>query len=189
MRDCDVRRALHDELRHEHESELDKTRFVDELGVCGEVRVDVAVLNGAFSGYELKSEADSLRRLPKQIEFYSKVLDFAVLVVAEKHAAKAVKIIPDWWGFTVASGDAGCVKLSTRRAPGENPSIDPGSLALLLWRDEALAELTLRGMDRGVRSKSRSAICARLAAQLSLDELRAVVREQLKSRQGWRSDR
>src|SRR5665647_2133318 len=85
MRDGDVRTALHEQLRGEHAHELDRTRILDELGLAGEVRVDVAVLNGSFSGYEIKSAKDTLRRLPKQVQVYSQILDFAVLVVADTH--------------------------------------------------------------------------------------------------------
>jgi hypothetical protein len=187
MRDKDVRCALYRELEDQHASELSNTRFVDELGLCGEVRVDVAVLNGALSGYELKSAADTLQRLPKQVEYYSKVLDFAVLVVADNHAEAAAELLPKWWGLTLAVAAGEQVALTVTRAPQRNPDIDAYSLALLLWRDEALSALAERQLDKGVRSKSRSLICQRLADTLPIEELRDLVREQLKARADWRS--
>jgi hypothetical protein len=63
MRDGDIRAALHAHLIVEHQEEPD-TRFLDELSLCGLVRVDVAVINGTLAGYELKSDQDTLRRLP-----------------------------------------------------------------------------------------------------------------------------
>lgn len=36
MRDRDVRSALHAQLLEEHADELDSTRFVGELSLCGE---------------------------------------------------------------------------------------------------------------------------------------------------------
>ncbi|MBY3988006.1 sce7726 family protein [Rhodococcus fascians] len=187
MRDHDVREALYQELRIQHAAELVTTRFVDEFGVCGEVRVDVAVLNGSMSGYELKSASDNLRRLPKQIEYYSKVLDYAVLVVADNHLSAARELLPKWWGITRAVEKGQSVKLTVARKPKLNPSIDAKSLAILLWRDEALTLLSELGMDKGVRSKTRLQVCGRLAERVELAELRNLVREKLKQREGWRS--
>lgn len=190
MRDKDVRSALHQALTKQHATELTNTRFIDELGLCGQVRVDVAVLNGAISGYELKSASDNLQRLPKQVEFYSKVLDFAVLVVAGNHLKEARELLPPWWGITRALGDgANPVTLKVTRRPKMNPTIDAHSLSLLLWREEALTLLAERGIDRGVRTKSRRVVCNRLADLVELGELRGLVREQLKSRTDWRSAR
>src|SRR5690348_12382197 len=124
MRDGDVRKALHVQLQSEHIAELGQTLFVDELGLCGQVRVDVAVVNGALSGYELKSENDTLRRLPTQVEVYSRVLDFATLVVAKKHAGHARAGLPSWWGLIEAESAAdGSVTLKRRRRGRMNTSV------------------------------------------------------------------
>lgn len=188
MRDIDVRDALRRRLAVEHALEPQQTRIVEELGIHGEVRVDIAVLNGMTVGYELKSARDTLRRLPKQVEWYSKVLDQAHIIVAENHLSNALEIIPDWWGYIVAtSGKDGSVHLHDERKARQNPSIDGKTLALLLWRGEALAALEERGLDRGYRSKTRGAMAQRLAEVLPLTELRALVRETLKAREGWRA--
>lgn len=186
MRDGDVRIALHERLRQEHASELDDTLFLDELGLCGEVRVDVAVVNGHLAGYELKSARDTLRRLPAQVETYSRVLDFATLVVADNHVRHAADIVRPWWGLIVATPARVGVRLIQDREPKLNRDVDPMSLAQLLWRDEALEELTIRGFDRGVRSKPRWAVWTRLSESLERDELRDVVRHRLKARDAWR---
>lgn len=186
MRDIDVRRALHAKLAVDHAEELDDTLIVDELGLCGEVRVDVAVVNGALSGFELKSAKDNLRRLPRQVNVYSQVLDFAVLVVAENHLAAAREIVKPWWGLTVAQSRRTEVVLTEEREPRMNRSVDALSLAQLLWREEALEELTVRGADRGVRSKPRWAVWNRLTEVVDVDDLRIVVRNKLKARPSWR---
>lgn len=185
--DGDIRSALHARLRREHGGGP-TTRYIDELGLCGTVRVDVALVNGSLSGYELKSDRDTLRRLPSQIEYYSKVLDHATLVVGERHYAHsdAAAILPDWWGLMVASEDGSDIGLEDVRPPGTNTGVDPGSIAQLLWRDEALDELEARGLDGGIRTKPRALLWARLAESLDLDELRGIVRERLKAREGWR---
>ena len=94
----DVREALHAKVLLAHRDDP-HTLVVDELGLCeGEARVDIAVVNGFIHGFEIKSERDTLERLPHQVEVYSLVLDRVTLVVAENHAAHAMEVIPDWWG-------------------------------------------------------------------------------------------
>jgi len=188
MRDRDVREALLRHLHHEH-TEPD-TLFVDELDLGGLVRVDVAAVNGSLWGYEIKSARDTLRRLPVQVEVYSRVLDHAALVVADNHQEHALDLLPDWWEIQVATiGAGGGVELELHRPGTPNPGVDPLQLVQLLWRDEALAELAERGLDRGVRSKPRRAVWQRLADSLELAELQRVVRTRLKTRTGWRAPR
>jgi hypothetical protein len=189
MRDIDVRDALRRRLHQEHASELPDTLFVDELGLCGQVRVDVAVVNGVLSGYELKSASDTLRRLPTQVEIYSQVLDHATLVVADNHADHARAMLPSWWGVIEATWTGVDVELRNVTPPQMNPGIQAYSLAQLLWRDEVLDELTQRGLEVGYRSKPRLILWQRLAAEVPLDELRQVVRARLKAREGWRAAR
>ena len=188
MRDLDVRAALRRRLTVEHADEFNRIRVVEELGIYGEVRVDVAVLADEMIGYELKSARDTLKRLPKQVEWYSRVLDQAHIVVADNHLSDTLTIIPAWWGYTVATTSKdGRVTLQDERAAQQNPSIDSQTLALLLWRSEVLAALEERGLDRGYRSKTRGEMARRLAEALTLMELRDLVRETLKTREGWRS--
>lgn len=188
MRDRDVREALHRWLTRQHEHEADTTRVVDELGIAGTVRVDTAVFNGAFSGYEIKSASDTLRRLPKQVEMYSAVLDYAYLVVASNHVAHARTLLPSWWGIIEAVPVGGSVDLRHRRKARWNSRVDAFTLCTLLWRDEALEELEARGWAAGVRSKPKVVLWERLATRLELPELRELVRERLKVRESWRAD-
>lgn len=188
MRDGDVRAALHTLLRSEHAHELAETRILNELSLCGSVRVDVAVMNGEFAGYELKSERDTLRRFPQQVEVYSEVLDRATLVVADRHLEHGLAALPEWWGVVVASSTGGNTSLERLRSSEPNVHIRPERLVQLLWRDETLQELEIRGLAEGVRSAPRRALCERLVQTIDLDELRSVVRERLKHRAGWRAD-
>lgn len=78
MLDADIRRVL---LQH-----LAAYPFIiEEIGVCGQVRCDVVALGGEMVGYEIKSDADTLRRLPRQVEWYSRVIDRAHVVTTERH--------------------------------------------------------------------------------------------------------
>ncbi len=88
MRDSDVRKALHSRVLRDHHNDPN-TLVLNELGLRhGACRVDVAVVNGSLHGYELKSDMDTLERLPAQVGLYGKVLDKATLVVGARHAAR-----------------------------------------------------------------------------------------------------
>lgn len=189
MRDQDVRVSVWQwiEVTHQNDS---NTLMLDELGILnGASRIDIAVINGRIEGYELKSERDTLERLPAQRDMYNKVIDLISLVVAENHLKAAEKIIPDWWGLAIASTNKGIVEVERERNPECNPKLDAAAIASLLWRDEALSILTRYNAVRGVKSKPREVIYNRLANVLEINDLRAEVRSALKLRADWRVDR
>lgn len=190
MRDRDVRESVWDWLENEHKGDED-TLMLDELGIFnGATRVDIAVINGEMTGFELKSEKDTLERLPAQRDLYNLVLDRVSLVVAEKHRDEALSIIPDWWGVWIAhSLKNGGVKVSQEREACVNQMLDAETVCSFLWRDEALAILERIGEARGVKSKPREALYRRLSEVMSLDAVRNEVRTALKAREGWRADR
>jgi hypothetical protein len=185
--DVDIRRALHVEVEQIHRDDPD-TRIIDELGLRqGEVRIDVAVVNGVLKGYEIKSVADTLRRLPSQIRVYSEVLDYATIVLSESHCAGALELVPLWWEVLVANDGGDRVQLGTLRRGDLNPSINKRALAELLWHSDAIALLRRKGAYRGLARKPRSEAWDRIAEVCTLDEVREAVRRQLKGRQARRS--
>lgn len=186
MRDVDVRQALTANLKATHEGDP-STLIREELGLeHGQVFVDVAVINGEIHGYELKSERDTLERLPRQVEVYNAVLDRATLVVGASHLPEALDIIPTWWGVKTATAQPdGTVRLRPLRRARLNPQQQPLSVAKLLWRDEALELLESLGVAKGLKSKPRQALYERLVEVLTTKALRAEVRRLLKSREGW----
>src|SRR5438046_640221 len=103
LSDADIRPWLTRVLRREHRHNPG-TVILEELGLQrGQVRIDLAVVNGVLHGYEIKSERDSLRRLGRQLKVYSQVLDFATIVVAPRHLKKTLSDIPAWWGVSVVA--------------------------------------------------------------------------------------
>ena len=187
MRDRDVRLVLHRKLDAEHQGDSD-TRILHELGLRhGTRRVDIAVVNGSLHGYEIKSDSDTLDRLPGQVETYAAVLDYATLVVGERLAAHARKQLPKWWGVEVASVNAaGEVSIRSHRPPRPNPKINPIALAELLWRSETIELLAGLGVAPKVLRMPRAALYREIALKLPLDELREAVRSRLKLRTAWR---
>ena len=63
--DPDVRALLREYLANVHAGT--DTVVLEELGLCqGDVRVDVAAVNGELSAFEIKSPSDTLARWPNQ---------------------------------------------------------------------------------------------------------------------------
>jgi len=154
----------------------------------GSSRVDIVVVTNRLHGFELKSDRDTLRRLPDQISIYGSVLDRVTLVVGYQHAFEALNMVPEWWGVNlVAVGPRGGLRFSNARDPKDNPSPEKAALAGLLWRDEALRVLEWVDGAAGFRSKPRAAICARIAEVASADVLRSAVCHYLKHRKPWLS--
>lgn len=185
MRDSDIRTAVRERLHREHASDPD-TKIVEEMGIwAGSVRIDVAVINGELCGYELKSDRDTLERLPAQADLYSKVFDRVSLVVGEKHLSKARAQVPRWWGIVVARSRKGEIELVDKRTAKTNPKPDAMLIARLLWKGEALLILEQRGIARGYRSKSIDVIHRKLVSEVPIEELSAFVRAALKGRRDW----
>jgi hypothetical protein len=141
--DAEIRAALHRKaLRAFHR--CNETLVIDELGLAhAKARIDVAVINGSLHGFEIKSAADTLMRLPRQLELYGQCLEKLTIVCAEKHIPGVRDLAPPWCGIMkVTKGPRGGIMFITVREPKRNPNIQPYRLAHLLWRSEAVALLT-----------------------------------------------
>lgn len=187
MRDADVRVAVLERLQSLHVGDA-STRIVQEMNLwSGAVRIDIAVINGELSGYELKSARDTLTRLPLQADIYSRIFDYVTLVAADRHLENAAAKVPNWWGIMQADEFNGRVSLSCVRPALLNPNPEPYLLAELLRKEEALAILQSHGLDKGWRSRRVRDLHERLASELSFRDLSEGVRRSLKERSEWLS--
>lgn len=187
--DIIIRSALKKELTSRHKQD-EKVRIIEELGVQhGTARVDIAIVNGIMHGYEIKSDQDTLQRLPEQINVFNSVFDKMTLVVGKNHLYQAVNIVPEWWGITIAKiGDNGSVIFNVIRGEEFNENQDGISVARLLWREEALRILEKNNEANGFYSKPRDLIYEKLAGVLDQKTLNREVRETLFLRTDWRPD-
>lgn len=186
--DLIIRSALKKILKKKHAKDKE-LRIIDELGVQhGSVRIDIAVINGIMHGYEIKSDRDTLARLPEQMTEFNTVFDQLTLVVGKQHLYQAIHIVPDWWGITIARiNSKGKIVLQTIREPEDNKEQDKVSIARLLWRDEALRILEEQNQAYGVRSKPREFVYQRLSDVLETATLKEKVRKTLLvPRKDWR---
>lgn len=164
------------------------TLVVDELGINhGKCRIDIAVINGHLRGIELKSQQDTLDRLPAQIESYSDIVDRATAVVDVKHTQHCREILPDWWGIIEAeTGPRGAIHFRRLRGEKQNEEKKLLSIARLLWRNEALDLLVDFTGDPAWKRLNRADIYDGLTEIYPENELCAAVFEILKYRKNWR---
>jgi len=188
MRDADVRRLLKEQLDATYGAD-GSTRVVEELGLCrGTVRADIAVVNGSLKGYEIKSDRDTLTRLAKQVDVYSKVFDTVTIIVADRHLVRTEQIVPAWWGIELVAADSRSVlKLSPVREERNNDAVEPSALVQLLWREEVLALLNQLSLSQHLVNKPRRFLWQALTAAVTVLELKDLVRQCLKVRAHWRS--
>ena len=181
MNEVQLRAAVKRKLLSRYLRDPD-TVVLEEMNLRhGSARIDLAVVNGILHGFELKSDADTLDRLPDQARVYNSVFDRVTLIVGYRHAYEALEMIPAWWGVKLAhKGSRGAIHFSDARSPRDNPARDPLAIATLLWRDEALDLLSDIGKADGFRSMPASAIYQRLVEVADLDQVYLRVRQQVK---------
>lgn len=186
--DAEIRQALHRKvLRAFHR--CNDTLVIDELGLAhAKVRVDVAVINGCVHGFEIKSAADTLTRLPQQLTLYQQCLEKLTIVCAEKHFAGVRDIAPRWCGIVkVTKGPRGGITFFTMREPKRNPNVCPYRLAHLLWRTEVAAILSQADVSPQVLRAPRKMLYKSLAEKFSVEEITAFIKQSMVTRQDWRS--
>ena len=147
-------------------------------------RVDLAVVGARMHGFEIKTERDTLRRLPRQASAYARVMDQCTLVLAEKHLGQAQELLPDWWGISTVTCN-GHIVFRSVRAPRANPGVDAETLVRLLWRGEALAALQRLDIDLPVTTH-RASLWRELLERCTLAQLRSAVRGALVHRHAER---
>ena len=180
------------ELKRNIEKKYKNTpvRIIEELCLNDyTTRIDIAVVNGILHGYEIKSDLDTLERLPKQIRSYDSIFDQITLVVGTDHLYDAFNLVPDHWGIMVAKIDAkGFVYFNHIRTASENIYQEKLPIAGLLWKEEAIGLLENINSARGYKNKSKKLISQRISDLFDLDTLKEKVREILLfSRADWRS--
>ncbi|UAW08029.1 hypothetical protein Mx4_p30 [Myxococcus phage Mx4] len=184
LRDADIRQPLSQFAA----ATCPGARVLHEVGLLhGQCRVDVAALSPArLHGWEIKGDTDSLKRLPAQVEAYSRVLDRCTLVVGDVHLAAAEPLLPSWWGVLRPVRTHWGVAFEVVRQGADNPFREHPSTISLLWRGEAEALLEDLGAARGMRGKPRHRLYARLNEVMPPEELRARVRQMVSARGDWR---
>jgi hypothetical protein len=193
MRHCEER--IEAQIRTELKSALPKlfegvsnARMVEEMGVCsGKARADLAFICESLIGVEIKGPLDTLYRLPRQVEEYSKCFDQMLLVLDRQHLKGAMSIVPKWWGVLVRDEKSPEYKIV--RQPKRNQNVDLNSVLGLLWRDEIAALVSsLVGIEPGPR-ESKRAMRQALISRVGPKKLKSEGLRILRDRVDWLPER
>ena len=144
-------------------------------------RADVVAIGSRLWGFEIKTDRDTLARLPRQVEAYSRLFDRCAVVVAERHLDAALGLIPDWWGAASIHADGDALTFRVTRWGKSNRDVDAETLVRLLWRDEARCILASHGAEPDARA-SRASMWQLLLGALDVKELQSAVCQALLNR-------
>ncbi len=190
MTDRLVRSAFHQKvLQYAHD--CDDTFVIDELGIKnGNYRADIAVFNGKIVGYEIKTQNDTLNRLPSQAIAYSQIFNEAFLIVSENHLENALEIVPGWWGvYLIKPATENDYQFDCIRAALSNTNQDAFSMAQLLWKDEALEIANTIFNCKIKASTTRQEIYSAISAVCHAIDLEEIIIKYIKKREKWRKGR
>ncbi|MDJ1504983.1 sce7726 family protein [Xanthocytophaga agilis] len=186
MKANDILLAVQSELRHKEDNH---TRILKELHFCnGDSIADLAVINGSLTAFEIKSDADSLVRLPRQITNYNKVFDYITIVTGNTHLKKVSSLVPDFWGIWVISIENGSIVKKIVREENRNYEINAFSLAQFLWKEEIIDLLKKHNLHKGMTTKRKWLLWKFLVEKFTLDQLSKEVKYYLLKRSNWKEE-
>ena len=171
--DQDLRRALVAQVLSELGPDA---AALHEVALGTASRVDLVVVSSTLHAYEIKSDADSLRRLPQQAHSISAAFPYATLLCTQRHVERAKDILPPWWGIAVGRIEDDRIACAEHRPAHPNPRIDPSAASRLIWRTEALRLLERHQLDHGLWAAARPVLWERIAAQVPLGDIVAGMR-------------
>ena len=149
-------------------------------------RIDALLVNDRISGFEIKSDVDSLARLPRQAEAYGAVVERAHLVVGPRHQVAATALVPDWWSIWTAAWNGSDVSIRQVRRGRLNPGVNPLAVTSFLSRADLTTALRQVG-ERQLSSKSVDTLRALLLGRVGPRGTLALARSSMLARVDWRN--
>lgn len=151
-------------------------------------RADLLVLPDGESsvGYEIKTDRDTLVRLPQQVPMYDHCCARRVLATTPRHVGAARRVIPAAWGLVLLDPETHAVTEQVRAAQPQ--ASDLASRLLLandLWSEELNALLADVGVVKVKRLTNERRV-ALLAEHHGVDALRVLALKTLAARTGTR---
>jgi len=123
---------------------LQTASMLNEFRVC-DCKADLVILNGTATVYEVKSERDSLSRLERQVNAYTKVFGQVYVIAAENHIGEVMGSVPE---------DIGILQLTRRHqistlreAVDRRENTSPEAIFDSIRTEEARAILRSQGLS------------------------------------------
>lgn len=177
-RDRDIRVALESWLlSKQHDSPV---RIIHEFPIPRpSSRIDIALINGRISGYEIKSDVDSLTRLSSQVSSYRKIFEHLCVVTTPKKSRSVLEKTPSWCGVLSYDHNG---KFKTLRKTKRNPNVDTECLLHSLYKKELLMISMNFGLESIKNKNSKSEIISNIILKISKRSIIDNCRDQLKKR-------
>jgi hypothetical protein len=184
MNDPQIREMLSNTFLKKYKSN-DHCLILEEVGVMhGSAIVDLAVFSKVYNqAFEIKSADDSLSRLPIQLKHYIQVFDYITVITQPSHLEEVNLICPKFVGILVVYNDW---DMEYVQKPTANGLVLAKKLIQVLWRDEVYKFLKSKGF-KGLSSASNAKIKKIATDNFSLNEIRQLVFETLKTRPNWKT--
>ncbi len=134
LNDLHIRSSLLSRLRKQQPKAI-----IEELRVHnGNAVADVVSLQNEPHCYEIKGETDKIERVITQGEYYNSTFRKITLVTTRNHLAKALKLVPEYWGLILAEVNGTSINLKNIRTARINPCFDKEIALQTLWKSEML---------------------------------------------------
>ncbi len=186
LNDEQFREILLKELYNTYRNRND-TRIVNEMGIDrGRSRVDIAVINGIMHGYEIKSDLDTLDRLPRQMEYYNRAFERMTIVISRNYIEDVKKMVPKWWGIKTMSSDQ--TRLINIRKGRKVSMQDPNLIINLLWKSELETMIDYLELPKSLKKQRKNQLLSLIMQETDFSTLRSYVYDTLKTRSDWRSE-
>ena len=132
-----------------------KETLIDEIDLIkGKSRVDLIHFGEFVTGYEIKSDRDSLIRLAMQADTYNRSLEKIVLICGSTHTENLREKLPSWWGIIEAKSVGRRILFKEHRASQLSPFFNHVNLLDLLWKNELESILANYGFTK-LQSRTR----------------------------------
>lgn len=122
--------------------------------IKGKSRVDLIHFGKFITGFEIKSDKDTLKRLSTQTDTYNKSLEKIVLICGSVHTKDVLNTIPSWWGVTEAKTVKNRINFREVRQARVSPLFHHTFLLELLWKSELESILKSYGFTK-LNSKTK----------------------------------
>jgi hypothetical protein len=140
-------------------------------------RIDVIGMDrgGVLCGFEIKSEADTLRRLKLQASRYRRYFERLYLVGAEGHLEGATTELPGYWGIWAVRPHTTGIHIIRRTPPSRSPRANKhqkaAPLAALMRKPELLDVLARVDPDPTLDSLTRTQLARLCAERLGIRDI------------------
>jgi hypothetical protein len=137
------------------------TLIIDELAVHnGNAKADLVAFYEYPHCFEIKSDRDTLCRLPRQVTYYDFTFKKNNLVTTSKFLSKSIEVLPAHWGIWLAKvNNKNELTIKCFRKAKINKGWVPEKALLTLWKSE-LIKLDSMVTDVGAAQSSSRAVLA-----------------------------